>query len=352
MALLDATNDPVNDYLRWRLLVAISGNLVMAEDPVKGKFYAERGYACAMQLGYTMGQAISLSEQGRCAMVMGDFPNATRCLQTALSLFVGSERQGTRKHFKARSFLAEVHFLKTEYAESRAVLEMTLADINPRAPPSLTSIFAELNIAGIDILTGVDVDLVQRALNTIEKQISEFVAPIAHVFHDMILAVLKLHRGEIVVAKNLFQKTYHELLGRANDGSIFCSGQLADYGNGMHDTWCCLKWSSVLLGLGRKIKDKLAQAQAFRCLGKIFLVEGDPDTALTLFGIALENLTFMDVHRWRADCMMYIAQIYQSRGNIDQAVELWMEARPLFQRTAQRKDVTLVDAKLHNLSVG
>lgn len=130
MALVDGTNDPMNDYLRWRLLVAISGEFAMAEDPVKGKFYAERGYACAMQLGYTMGQAISLSEQGRCAMVMGDFPNATRCLQTALSLFVGSERQGTRKHFKARSFLAEVHFLKTEYAESRAVLEMTLADIN------------------------------------------------------------------------------------------------------------------------------------------------------------------------------------------------------------------------------
>ncbi|KAJ7226242.1 hypothetical protein C8J57DRAFT_1252836 [Mycena rebaudengoi] len=87
--------------------------------------------------------------------------------------------------------------------------------------------------------------------------------------------------------------------------------------------------------------------QAFRCLGQIFSAEGDDDeTALSPFHVALDGFTFMDVHRWRADCMVRIADILNSHGEVMKAVGLWKSARPLFKRSSQMKDVTKLDEKL------
>jgi chorismate mutase len=86
--------------------------------------------------------------------------------------------------------------------------------------------------------------------------------------------------------------------------------------------------------------------QAFRCLGLIFSAQDDDETALSLFNIALDGFTFMDVHCWRADCMVQIADILNSRGEVMKAVGLWKAARPLFERSSQMKDMLKLDAKL------
>ncbi|KAJ7827415.1 hypothetical protein B0H13DRAFT_309855, partial [Mycena leptocephala] len=314
--------------------------------PAKAKIYAERGYICAQQLGHAIGEAISLSQRGRCAMAMGDFQHATRYMQNALSLFEGSELQGTQRHIKAQSSLVELHMLKTEYAESRIILEASMANIDLRRGPTLNSIFSDLNKVSIDIAVGANLDMVQKTLETLREQMSTFVAPVAFLFHDMIVADLKLHQGDLVCARGMFARTSFAFLGTVNEGATFCLERLADPGYGMDDTQGSLRWSAVLLGLARKIKDNLAQAQAIRCLGKVFLAEGDHNTAFSLFQLALEELTFMDVHRWQADCMMHLAQIHELRGNINQSVALWRTARPLFERTAQKKDVLQIAAKL------
>ncbi|KAJ7237870.1 hypothetical protein C8J57DRAFT_1529128 [Mycena rebaudengoi] len=86
--------------------------------------------------------------------------------------------------------------------------------------------------------------------------------------------------------------------------------------------------------------------QAFRCLGQIFAAEGDNETALGLFNVALHGFTLMDVHRWRADCMVRIADILNSHGEIMKAAELWKATRPLFKGSSKMKDIMKIDAKL------
>jgi hypothetical protein len=86
--------------------------------------------------------------------------------------------------------------------------------------------------------------------------------------------------------------------------------------------------------------------QALRCLGQILSAQGEAETALSLFNVALDGFTFMDVHHWRADCMVRIADILQDCGEVMKAVELWKAARPLFERSSQMKDITWIDAKL------
>jgi hypothetical protein len=86
--------------------------------------------------------------------------------------------------------------------------------------------------------------------------------------------------------------------------------------------------------------------QAFRCLGQIFSAQGDDETALNLFNVALDGFTFMDIHCWRADCMVRIGDILNNCGEVIKAIDLWKTARPLFERSSQMKDVIKIDTKI------
>jgi hypothetical protein len=107
----------------------------------------------------------------------------------------------------------------------------------------------------------------------------------------------------------------------------------------------------MFLGLTLKSKAKFNTMRAFCCLGQIFTAQGDNETALTLFTMALDEFTFMDVHRWRADCMVRMADIWEQRGDLMKSVELWQKARPLFERSSQAKDVTRIDVKLASVGL-
>jgi hypothetical protein len=127
---------------------------------------------------------------------------------------------------------------------------------------------------------------------------------------------------------------------------IACLERLADLSTGMNNTQATIGWAGIFLVQALISKDKLAIMKALRCLGQIFAVQEDIDTALSLFNVALDGFTFMDVHQWRADCMVQIADIWISCGEVLRAVELWKAASPLFTRSLQARDVAQIDAKL------
>jgi hypothetical protein len=78
----------------------------------------------------------------------------------------------------------------------------------------------------------------------------------------------------------------------------------------------------------------------------MFLMQNDEDTAISLFTVALEGFTHMDVHRSRAECMLIFGDISNSHGDQLKAVELWSTARPLFERSSQVKEVQHIDERL------
>ncbi|KAJ7115227.1 hypothetical protein C8R44DRAFT_794269, partial [Mycena epipterygia] len=54
----------------------------------------------------------------------------------------------------------------------------------------------------------------------------------------------------------------------------------------------------------------------------------------------------MDVHRGRGDCMLRLGDIAKNRGDLVKAAELWKEARPLFEKSSQAKDMAKIDTRL------
>ncbi|KAJ7257057.1 hypothetical protein C8J57DRAFT_1235336 [Mycena rebaudengoi] len=127
--------------------------------------------------------------------------------------------------------------------------------------------------------------------------------------------------------------------------ALFCLEYLSDLSTGMTNIRTTLGWAGIFLALALKSKDKLSTMKAFRCLAQIFAAQGDDGTALSLFTVSLDGLTFMDIHRWRADCMCRIAEI-ERKGEITNSIALWKAARPLFKRSSQTKDIAWIDAKL------
>ncbi|KAJ7288979.1 hypothetical protein C8J57DRAFT_1215056 [Mycena rebaudengoi] len=95
----------------------------------------------------------------------------------------------------------------------------------------------------------------------------------------------------------------------------------------MNNTQNKLRWAGIFLSLGLTSKDQLATMKALCCLRQISVAEADDETALSLFTVALDGFTFMDVHHWRADCMVQIASIYHKRGEPVKPVELWKTAQ-------------------------
>jgi predicted negative regulator of RcsB-dependent stress response len=96
----------------------------------------------------------------------------------------------------------------------------------------------------------------------------------------------------------------------------------------------------------QKLQQKLEPHKALQFLGDIFLANGDEETANTLFTVALEGFTQMDVHQSRAQCMLHLGDFAKERGDLLTAARLWAEARPLFERSVQAKDVSQIDIRL------
>jgi hypothetical protein len=135
------------------------------------------------------------------------------------------------------------------------------------------------------------------------------------------------------------------------ENTLYSLEHLADLSSGMNNFHVTLGWAGIFLVLALKSELKLATMRAFVCLGQLFVVQGDHETALNVFNIALDGFTFMNVHRWRADCMVRIAEIWEQKAEVAKSVELWKQARPLFEKSSQAQDVTRIDLKLASVHV-
>jgi tetratricopeptide (TPR) repeat protein len=242
---------------------------------------------------------------------------------------------------------AEIHMYKTEYLESR---QLHISMVSTLQPTRYLAIVANLNICFIDIVIGVDSKQVYQNLETCRchiQSLSGFQQATTSGFLDVALAELYLRDGNHSAANATFSAY---VTSPKHGFSIFrmleCLERLADLSTGMNNFQNTLRWAAIFISLGLTSKTKLDTMKALHCLGQLLAAERDDDSALSLFTVALEGFTFMDVHRWRADCMAQIADIYEKRGEIQKSLGLWKMARPLFERSSQAKDVTRLDMRL------
>ncbi|KAJ7252166.1 hypothetical protein C8J57DRAFT_1718391 [Mycena rebaudengoi] len=324
----------------------ISGILIITGKPLSALTHAKEAYQYAEHLGDIYSQARSLYFQARCHLTLANYPHDQLLLQKTGDMLTACGQQQSVLYLLILDHQAEIHFMKSEYLESR---KLSVAIASSYQPTSYNAILANLNIATIDITTGADSQLIRQNIDLCRFHSKLLYGQEARhicLTADFVAADLSLRDGVLGTVNAVFEHCFTSSLDITTELAFLCLEKLGDLSANMDDISTTLKWAGLLLSLAWKCGDKRQTMQAFRCLGQIFSAEGDSETALNLFNVALDGFTFMDVHHWRADCMVRIADILNGRGKVMEAVELWKAARPLFERSTQIKDITKIDAKL------
>ncbi|KAF7344806.1 ATPase-AAA-core domain-containing protein [Mycena venus] len=314
-----------------------------------GKYFVALTHArLAQRLGKLhanlYGEAQALWIEGMCCRDIGDYKDAISQLHRSKDALGLCGVAGGHSHHLTMVDEAQVHLLKSEYVEARSILSEIVRAISPQRDPNLYA-HSMLNFAEIGVRVGDSKSDVLRHLDA-AKMVFQATKDIQSLMAcDTILADLHLRDGDLAAAKMLFRLCIRSMSGIYNECVSFCMERLADVTR-WGSTQSIAPWAVVYLAHARKSQEKLAVNNAFLFLGDVFLSEADEETAHSLFVVALEGFTALDVHRSRAQCMTRLGDLANKRGDISDAMEFWKAARPLFERSLQGMEVTRIDSRL------
>jgi tetratricopeptide (TPR) repeat protein len=237
---------------------------------------------------------------------------------------------------------AEIHRFKSEYQKAHIIQTQILQEC-PLHKDSYHHGLASLNLAELGLSMNAPKHEGQRNIERAKNIFRPLEKIVEITMCDAIPADLYLGEGEISIAKTIFKtclrvcnhpeiKSYClERLG--NTRRWGASGQMSS-------------WAIAYLAHSIEFKEKLGIYKALQFLGDIFLAQADEDTAVSLFIVALEGFTYMDVHRSRAECMLQLGDIAKEHDDLCKAGEFWDAARPLFEISSQTKQIELIDERL------
>jgi tetratricopeptide (TPR) repeat protein len=326
-------------------LTSICNVLTSTGELLSALTHAKEAYRYAEHMGHVYLQAWSLWLQGGCHLQLANYLQAQCLLQKTSHILATLSSQQSALWLYILGHQAEIHLVKSEYLQSR---KLQVAIASSCQPTSYNAITANLNIAFIDIATGAESKNIRQNLDMAQSHFKALYGDFGrrmHLFFDHVAAELCLRDGILGTANIIFEKCFASSLD-ITELALLCVERLGDLSTGMNDIQTSLQWAGIFLGLALKCNNKRQTMQAFRCFGQIFSAEGDDKTALSLYMVALKGFTFMDVHRWRGDCMVRIGNILNNCGEVMEAVKLWKKARHLFEQSSQMKDITHIDAKL------
>ncbi|KAJ7469096.1 hypothetical protein FB451DRAFT_1255711 [Mycena latifolia] len=201
-------------------------------------------------------------------------------------------------------------------------------------------------MAQIDVDIGALINRVNRNIETANQIFSRMGSSIEIVLCDMITAALDLHGGDLLKAKNLFQTCLKSVWGKHPEGVSYCLEKLGNASLWHPRDHASSSWTVTFLVHSVRLKQKLQIHKALQFLGDVYLADDDQHTAISLFAVALEGFTMMDVHRSRAECMLRLGDIAEANEDLSKAGEFWTTARPLFERSSQVKQVAHLDERL------
>jgi tetratricopeptide (TPR) repeat protein len=280
-----------------------------------------------------------------CSILLGDYQSSIVQLKSAKQILGLCGMSGGLLDSEITTSQAEVHLLKSEYAEAGRTYTQIIRETSLGQNPGAYAC-AELNLAEIGIITGATEQDVRNALDQAKKGFDIQNTCSGHIHCDVVLAHLNLREKNTLSAYSLFHKSLHSSLGTNHEAVSYCLEKLADITQWTDSSHSKLTWPIVYLGYAHKFNEKLAIYKALLFLGDVFNSYMHEDTACTLYNVALEGFTYIDVHRNRAQCMLRLGDLAEKKDDFSKATEYWNTARPLFERSLLTKDVNEIDARL------
>ncbi|KAJ6600499.1 hypothetical protein DFH09DRAFT_1128368 [Mycena vulgaris] len=325
------------------LLSALALNKWQIGEYTVAQKYAYEAQRIAKITGDLFREAHALQVESVCWNARGSYKHSISLYKRARQLLGLCGMSGGDMDHNLIMLQAEIHKSKSEYVEAHNILAQLIDEVSIEQNPYVHA-FVLLNIAESDVEIGAPKHDVERNLDTAKSVLTTMGFSMGVTCCDTILADLDMREGNLIAAETLFQDCFQRSWGKDIDVVAHCLERL---GNTSHWPigWTST-WTNVFFVHALKSKRKLEIYKAFLFLGEICTKEDDQDTAISLFTVALDGFTQMDVHRSRAECMLGLGNISKLQGDLAQAEELWKKARTLFERSSQAKQVTHIDGIL------
>ncbi|KAJ7499999.1 hypothetical protein FB451DRAFT_1358984 [Mycena latifolia] len=316
-----------------------------------GDYHGAYMHSCQAQqtaqlAGNLYQEAIALDNQCGMHQYLGNYQIATFLWQKARHLLKLYGMDGGSINYQIMISEANAYCSRSEYTEARSIHIKVIQNTSARKDP-YNYAMSLLNIAQIDVIIGTTEREVHLNLDKSKTILSSMQSIVSMGYCDIVLADLNLREKKKNAAKIVFQQFLRLSWGKDDYTVAYCLERLADVSRWTSaDFNWPYTWSIIYLAYAKKTHQKLPMHKAICFLGDIFILEGNEATAHSLFEVALETFTQMDIHHSRADCMLRLGDIANKRGHVSKAVELWSAARPLFERSLQATDVARIDTRL------
>ncbi|KAJ7094821.1 hypothetical protein C8R44DRAFT_749401 [Mycena epipterygia] len=287
-------------------------------------------------------ESYGLRIEGLCTQELGDYKNSMFLCHRGRKLLqlCGMSHSGLSHDIMSTE--AEVHLLKSEYAKARNIhteIVLTTQDADAYA-------FGLVNLAEIDIIIDASAQDVHHNLDKAREIFAAAGNLYGLSYCDIYSGKLHLRERETCIAKSIFQQCYNSVQNDSQ-AALLCLESLADttHWPASNFEWAS-RWTVVYLVYAKGKQNTRALHKALQFLGDIFLTGGDLNTAGSLFTVALDTFTYMDIHCSRAECMLRLGDISKQRGHLVEAVKFWKEAQPLFEHSLQTKENSQIDTRL------
>jgi hypothetical protein len=299
-----------SDDIQVRALVGLVLLEVLGGNYREGLRLSQKTHRIAVAAGIVWGELSSCRWQATCYQGLGDFKRSLQLTNDGKELVVRLGMQGSEIESLLMNIEAEVYLVKGEYTTARHIHEFLLQQTSAVLSP-IQHASALVNIAFLDMTTGVSAEIVTRKLDTATSIYRKARNMQGLATCEACRADLQLREGDILGARNEYIRLFSALQSSHNELSCLCLAKLADPIYPVHADKEVARWSAVFLAFtmrqsGRNIP---AMHHALRCLGDVFAQQGMDDEALSILMVALEGFTHMDMHRGRAECMRTIGDI-------------------------------------------
>ncbi|KAJ7030855.1 hypothetical protein C8F04DRAFT_1365443 [Mycena alexandri] len=316
----------------------------MCGNYLPGQAYAQEGQKLAKISGDLYQESRGIYYETICSEALGDYKHCISLSTRGRTLLNLCGMSSGHLNLNLLTCQAEVHRHKSEYNEAHQIQTQILQETthNP-----YQHAFTLLSISELEVLMGSSDDEIQRKIDA-SKAIFEregFTRGVTAC--ECTQADLNLREGDI--STSLFCKCLKSGWGSFDDAVTYCLERLGNYSR-WEGSQHPLSWTTVFLAHSLKGKQRLGIHKALQFLGDVFLKANDEVTAISLFTLALEGFTNMDVNQSRAECIIRLGDISKKNADLLKALELYESARPLFECASQVKQVQDIDERLAEIS--
>ncbi|KAF8192772.1 hypothetical protein K438DRAFT_857252 [Mycena galopus ATCC 62051] len=272
----------------------------------------------------------AMEEEAQVWLALGNLSRAVDICGHVRRLIIAAGLQKTQFEVRILDFEADTHLSKTAYTESRRVHELILQYSSPTRFPLFHGT-SRLTIVAIDVTLGAfqSADEVSTALE-IPHQIFTSRSYLRGLpICDKVVADFLIGQGRTTEAVRLYERCMRSFRKDSVALVASCMHKLGDI-TLRDDVRSTTHWATTYLAFGKTIASTSVVAWAFRLLGDIFRVGEDGESAASLFQVALEEFTRMDIHRGKAECLHGLGEIAERRREYTVATEYFAGARRMF----------------------